>query len=606
MLGRPVSDWAVSEDGSTVLMADANARLSLYSPQREADVKSVEWPTAMRFFGGRRRGQTHFALDGDGSHAVLAYGNRVWFKDLWRGRSVLLPAREWGGMRVLDVALSGDATLVAVRGVRGPDRHDFVYLMPLDSYVDDNGRSRRPASGSHRLLVGEFLGARVTQIAFLPHTDKLLIVRDNGELLLRTTDDAIEDRSPQEPPTGAAPPPWLTLDSPSYLLTQDRAGQRIAAMCEDGFVRIVDVAQAEVTGTLHIGHTVASLAFNPTGNVLLVRSEDGVLSMYALDTLSRITHWQLAEADQQAMGVWIGDDDTLLVAQGRMVHELRPAAVDALIEENRPNAIQRRIARALSDHDYQTAWQESLRLDSIREELALDAQTVIMDHVLRRPRARIPGDWITRMQNETSTLAELRLGHAAHDGGRFALARDFLHNAARMLDERTDAYTLWKRLECDYLLGDPAAIADEFGQLLYREELDDADVPRVYLQWLGALALADRRDEMREVLRGAATHPRLRRMAPSAAMMAAQVVGNTLADEETGQSTRVQLRSFLGRLEGLTAPYLDDIEFFSGELSRKWGDLEAAQSAYERCIDVAADEWPANWAALRLRQITGQ
>ena len=605
LLGRPVARWAVSEDGSTVLMSDANARLTVYSPRRSTDTKSVEWPTAMRIFGGRRIEQTHLALDGDGSHAALAYGIRVWVKDLWQGRSVLLPIRELGGMRVEGLALSSDASLLAVHGTRGPQRRHFVYLLPLDRYVNASGHSGRQKT-AQSVLVGDFLGAGVTQVVFLPHTNKLLIARDNGELLVRTVDDEIADAPRGEPPAGTTAPPWLALDSAANLLAVDRAGQRVAAMCDDGFVRIVSVPDAQVTGTLHIGQTVASLAFNPTGDVLLVRSDDGVLSMYTLDTLARITHWQLAEADERAMGVWIGDDDALLVAQGRMVHELRPAAVDTLIDDNRSNAIQRRIARALSDHDYQTAWQESHRLESLNDELALDAQAVILDQVLRRPRARIPASWIKRLQADGSPLTELRLGHAAHAGGRFALARGFFQDAAHVLDERLDAYTQWKRLECEYLLGDPTTTADQLGELLYRDELDDADVPRVFLQWLGALALADRQSEIREILRGAISHPRLRRMAPSAAMTAAQMVGHTLADEESGQSTSIQLRSILGRFEGLTVPYLDDIEFFSGELSRKWGDIDAARASYERCIDVAADEWPANWAALRLRQIASQ
>ena len=605
VLGRPVARWAVSEDGSTVLMADKNGRLAAYSPRRDRELKAVEWPTALRIFGGRKIEQTYFALDGDGSHAVLAYGIRLWIKDLWQGRSAVLSSRELRGLRVQGLALSGDASLLAVHGTRGPERRHFVYFLSLERYLNHASRAPNPRRG-RALLAADFLGAGVAQIAFLPHTDDLLIARANGELLVRSAEDAVVDDPRGGPPAAPATPPWITLDAAAYLLAVGRAGQTVAAMCEDGFVRIVSVPEARVTGSLHIGQDVASLAFSPTGDVLLVRGADGVLGMYALDTLSRVTHWQLAEADERAMAVWIGDDDALLVAQGRMVHELRPAEVDALIKENRPHAVQRRIARALADHDYQAAWRESRRLESIREELALDAQTVILDHLLRRPRAHVPADWIARLQGRGNVLVQLRLGHAAHAGGRFVLARAFLQQAAEALEERLDAYTLWKQLECDYLLGDTGQTADQFGQLLDRRELDDADVPRVFLQWLGALALADRQSEVREILRGAVSHSRLRRMAPSAAMTAAQVVGHALVEGEGGQSARGQLRSILGRLEGLAAPYLDDVEFFSGEMFRKQGDRESAQTSYERCVDVSRDEWPANWAAFRLRQLAGQ
>jgi predicted RNA polymerase sigma factor len=49
--------------------------------------------------------------------------------------------------------------------------------------------------------------------------------------------------------------------------------------------------------------------------------------------------------------------------------------------------------------------------------------------------------------------------------------------------------------------------------------------------------------------------------------------------------------------------FQEDEHFFGGELARQSGDLQRAATRYQRCIDLARDEWPANWARFRLAQL---
>ena len=61
--------------------------------------------------------------------------------------------------------------------------------------------------------------------------------------------------------------------------------------------------------------------------------------------------------------------------------------------------------------------------------------------------------------------------------------------------------------------------------------------------------------------------------------------------------------SLLGQLGERSLLFRDDEHFFAGELARLQGDLERAANEYQRCIDLARDPWPSNWARERLRQL---
>jgi len=49
--------------------------------------------------------------------------------------------------------------------------------------------------------------------------------------------------------------------------------------------------------------------------------------------------------------------------------------------------------------------------------------------------------------------------------------------------------------------------------------------------------------------------------------------------------------------------YWDDVPFFVGELARARGDRTQAAVQYQRCVDLARDVWPSNWARYRLKHL---
>ena len=51
------------------------------------------------------------------------------------------------------------------------------------------------------------------------------------------------------------------------------------------------------------------------------------------------------------------------------------------------------------------------------------------------------------------------------------------------------------------------------------------------------------------------------------------------------------------------ANYRDDVEFFLGENAHRRNEMSVARDHYQRCLDLARDRWPANWARFRLRQL---
>jgi hypothetical protein len=61
--------------------------------------------------------------------------------------------------------------------------------------------------------------------------------------------------------------------------------------------------------------------------------------------------------------------------------------------------------------------------------------------------------------------------------------------------------------------------------------------------------------------------------------------------------------SLLGNVGERSLRFQEDEHFFAGELARQRGDYGEAALRYQRCIDLARDEWPANWARYRLSQV---
>ena len=601
-----ISRWAVSQDGTTVMFADTKGYLAAYSPDKGLTSLPLDLPSLFRKLAGPNLDDLIFTLNEDGSRALIIRGNRIWMKDLQQEQTLSIPWRNFEGLSLTNAALSADGQLMALCGSRDSDDRQMIFFKAVNPEQAEL-RSTKYKFTRRDLLTAEFVGSAVNEIAFIPGSTELLAARTNGELLRLSPNTNLQQSRPErEPPQPRQP--WTILESPAYRLAFTRDGQTLAVACDDGFIHLLALADAQELGRVNIGRFVNSISFNADDTVLMVCNADGDTSLYDHESLKRITKHTSDNPGNFPLATWIGDEDALLLADGDRLYETRPATADLLIEKNRIYAIQRQVARSLRDYEYDRAWDQAEQLGRLNQNLGHDAQVLVLDQFLQLKHGytQIPKQWSNALDAVPELFAFLRLGHAAYTGGYFELAQVCLQRASQLSAGQVDAYTAWRLTECEYLLGHFDLAADDFAELVQRADFDTQDLPRAYLQWLAALALADRPREVADNLQDLTIRPRLRCLATSPAMAATQVIGRSLLERGADRETRLQLQSFFRSFEALAAPYRDDIEFIAGELARKQGRTSQAALRYQRCIDLAADDWPANWARYRLMQLRGE
>lgn len=262
------------------------------------------------------------------------------------------------------------------------------------------------------------------------------------------------------------------------------------------------------------------------------------------------------------------------------------------------------MSRHLADGEFAAAWEEAAALRKRDFALARGTHETILVTTLRRPGYDIPENWIATVMADAPAHALLRLGHAAYEGERYERAVTWLRQARACLGTDVDAYTALRIAQCDYVAGNYGQATEEFARLLERPDLDAAHIPTVQLQLTAALVLAGKLSEARAVTFRIGS---VRRRSPSYDVVAtnsARDIARFLTGLESESLLAAGVQRLLAEFAGESLQFHDDDPFFKGELARHRGDPAEAAAQYQRCIDLARDAWPANWARFRLLQLS--
>ncbi len=577
--------WAVSADGSTLVMVNPGVGISAI---RERRVVDVPLPRLMQMLTRAQDGSIN--VSGDGSRIAVRAGNRLWIID-WQAPRVY--ALRWMEPRVpllRSVAISHDGSLLALCAQSEAGEQQVLALRDLNKLsVEErvaNLGALPPAAGPL-----SFEGAALTSISFLPNQERLLCVRSNGAVLRRAADL----------PLGPLQPIGM-LESPAVLTAINRAGTLAAFACEDSVVRVLALDRGQVTARLRSGARVAAMDFSPASDSLLLRTLDGALSLYAPTSPERIAFWPLPPQGEAPIAAWVGTN-RLALSYEDTLYEHDYSALDRVLLSNRLYAAHVEAARALARNDPEAAWEQAQRIAAADVRAANSLQLALLEAALRRQETPAPERVRAALQLAPAD-AYLRLGHAAYDGGRYALARELLENGAQRADGQIDDYTVWRLAECNYLDGRLEQTTSELASLERSAGLTSADRRRVRLERIAALCLSGRLREARSELFAiqAQQSPGLDRN-ETLDSMATLLVGNYLLGTQADTQLAANIKAALTYFEERWLNYHDDVHFFAGELARNRNDLRLARERYQRCIDLARDRWPSDWARYRLAQM---
>jgi hypothetical protein len=211
--------------------------------------------------------------------------------------------------------------------------------------------------------------------------------------------------------------------------------------------------------------------------------------------------------------------------------------------------------------------------------------------------------WLAAVECDSAADALVRLGHAAYDGERFELAARWLKAAAEAGGGKLDFDSERHLAACEYLLGESVAAAARYGTLVDRSAKWEVGTGLLTEQWIAALVDAGRADDARRIVSS------FESLAPAEehsliASLSTSVIGGLIVNADREMRLSPAARALLTTvLAGQWSNYRDDIEFFLGENARRRGDASVARDHYQRCLDLARDRWPADWARFRLRQL---
>jgi serine/threonine protein kinase/WD40 repeat protein len=596
---RPALRWLESDDGSTLLFVDADGRVMVVSPERSPTATPVVLPSIMGMMTSRTALDTLLAISADGERVVAAQENRLWLKTRGRPRATAIRWSSSVTPLLKDIAMSGDGSLLALlsQNQRG-DRQSLSF------------QSAEPAAPGGRspptVSTIEFGGSPVRFIRFIPGTRRLLLARASGELAVIDTEaDALVAGNADAAAAHAMfEEPWNVLDAGAYRAEFDRAGRAVALACDDGTVRVINLLDVSERAQFRVHREVNALSFNAAGTALLVRAADSAVTLFDVDTEERIAELGEHAAIGTHLGAWIGDGDSIVLSESDGLYETLQRSADDAIRAGGAFARQRHLIRKIDENDLAAAWIEAGKLRETNEALGYDAQVAVAEIALRRTRVEPTAGWVDTVLIDATPQSRLRLGHAAYEGGRFEIAWNCLRQAGAQSDGTLDPRSARRLAACEYLLGDAGVAADLLGDLLSRSTFARADIAQVSVERLLALSFAGRVSAARTVVGQLETQARSGQALPG--MPTAVMLGKLLLDQHSDEKMSQVSKMLLANVVDQFPETRDDIEFFAAEQARARGDLDAARGRYQRCIDLAVDAWPANWAQFRLKQLSGR
>ncbi len=603
---RPASAWAASADGSSLLVADSDGRVGRIDAARGIRLEvRLRVGGLQRLLPGMGMRDFSLALSADGARGVVHYGNRLWFDD--GGPSLTRPIL-WTHPRtptLRRIALNPGGSTVAALAESPLAERQSIYFFET---------GRRGARFGPRLMSTkasvEFVGSAIRTMLFLPgRQDSLLVARSNGALVLldarpAPSESAAQQSAESERIQSSPPEPWTVLPSPASALAVNAGGTQLAAACDDNVIRLIAVLDAGVYARIYTDSPVTAMSFSPDGSTLLVRTSDGSVVLYEAATQERLARWPGDDIRRGSLAAWAGRGNVIILESGNQILAMDFSAADERIEENRPYGAQRAWARRVRDNDLTAAWQQSHDLAEMCPIRGHEAYASLVELALRRPSSLVPQTWVDSLAGDPSGDAQLRLAHAAYAGGHFDLALSLFQRAEDAGLRELDAYSLWRLAECWYLADEPEKAARFFARIAKRTDFDPRDLARLQLQRLAATQLAGHSAAADSMLSEFSAIAGAGGRGSTLDTMAAMVIGNYLLGRQEESQVAATVKLILSNFGEQWLLYEDDVAFFVGERERLGGNLEAARSAYQRCIDLARDDWPANWARHRLGQLS--
>ncbi len=565
--------------------------MSAYWPEPQMHLETLVKP---RLFGFQAV-PLSLAAAADGHRVAIRDGNTLRLIELSRtGNHVDASTQTdvWRSAtypRLTDVALSADGRRVARLAQSRAGGQDYISFL-------DWGEELRPSAGCPAV---KFAGAAIREMLFTPQTNRLLVVRSNGQLFLHTPSSA-----PGEVGLDATPQqPWLILEAPPTVVAVSRGEEWLAVASTDEAVRLVDMTSGQVVRRILVGGQVTALAFNPHDDVLLIRTEDGTLRLHHPVNGELLVEWRLPA--HQPLAAWIGSSDSLLVGGDDGVYEHRFQFADALLQRNLRYARQREIARLLEEGDIGGAWRATGELERLAPEFGRNARYAVMASALRRPQMEIEPAWLNAVLADANATALLRLGHAAYEGERFDLALDWLMRGRAESVGAVSSLTTWRAAECAYLTGDYKVALTLLDAAIARPDFDPRLAPLAALERVAALLRDGQPDAARDAVAQVSMADTHGRPGDAVAAAAARVIARFITGMESQQFFETGFESLLtSTFAERSLDFHDDVHFFAGELAELEGEPSEAAVHYQRCIDTARDVWPANWSRYRLRQLT--
>lgn len=590
--------WAVSDDMTTQAFLDEAGAVHVRGKDGGATAPLALPPAAMSLLAKRPR-DCSLAISADGSTLAILVDERIWIPRL-TAKSGAVASLRWSSAAapsLREVALSPSGQWLALRGRSEGTGRELIRVLPAKG-------GRRSARDDSHGQIFEFAGSPIRFMRFVPESGDLLVSRANGELhLLRVTQASPGDEAAASAPAEAVvvrtQDAWDVFESPAYRVTMDHTGLRIAAACDDGIVRVVSMLDTGELARIPIGREVTALSLNRESDTLLVRTADGTVTVFDIMAQESVAQWKPPGEPVAPLAAWVGAGDELMVNQSTGVMRSRPQDADARIRENAALPRQQRMARRMADGDFAGAWTVAAELHDIREPQARAGQEAIVEAYLRRTRGEPPGEWIVAAGDGADWPALLRLGTAAAEGGRYAVARDLLSRAQAVAGE-LDALSTRTLAECDYLLDAPDKAIEPLARILKTGGLDELEMTRTHIEYIAALVSAGRRDQARESLRELESLRKTIWRQLGAGLSSAAIAGILVEGEG---KVAGGVKAIASLLPEQSRAYQDDLEFFAGEADRRRGDLVAARARYQSCVDQARDAWPANWARFRLEQL---
>lgn len=604
---QPLRDWTQSTDGSAMAFVDARGHAYYYTPASGEPPLRVY--AARLFTLAQTVGDPYTSLSADGQRLVVRAGTLlklITFVD--HGARAVERSFSYFGDPIEHLTLDQSGQLVALHTRNRAGDHNAVSFHRWENQEQIPANSRR-ASLSNLPMLGlplAFVGSPIRDLAFIPGTSVLVLARSNGDLTQVDPSGgaALPDAGMRDVAQRAVPPrPWVVLDSPASRLTFDRAGARMAAICDDGVVRILDCQTGQVLARITADDDVKCVSFNSRGDILLVRRGDGRTTVHELNGGDPI-----GVAQGQVMGaeaplaLWVGPDDRLVINDRGRLFENRMQAVQELIEKNRPYARHRALQRMLAQDAFDDAWAAISAVQPADALFVEEERQRLLERMLRRPGMSARNEWVEALEGPITAAALLRLGRAAYDGEKFDLARSLLQRAAHLYPDGLDVVSARRLAECEFLAEQYQSAADQMASLLVQQGLLPEQRPLVELERVLALVLAGSTSEARSAVQKM-TVPRSGDPGAMEARSALDIA-NFVAGLKSDSVLTASLNVLLDTFGGASLDYNDDPYFVRGELARTQGDLAAAALHYQRCIDLAQDAWPSNWARYRLLRMS--